>query len=271
MNKYRSLSKLFSLKNRVIVITGATGLLGTEFAHILSDAGANIVLVGQSKIDKNKKLVSELRKKYNTNPTSYNIDITKKHEVGQLKNDVYEKYERIDGLVNNAQFVPRKHPNRAAPFENYSLELWDQTLCTNLTGPFLCSQEIGKIMSMRQNGVIVNVSSIYGMVGTDHRIYGKSRLNSPPSYAATKGAVISLTRYLAAYWHRKNIRVNSLTLGGVFHNQNKRFVTKYSEKTMLGRMANKEEYNGALLFLLSDASSYMTGANLVVDGGWTAW
>ena len=128
-------------------------------------------------------------------------------------------------------------------------------------------------MAKQKNGVIVNISSIYGMTGADQRIYDKSNLNSPVSYAASKGGIVNLTRYLAAYWHKKNVRVNTLTLGGVKDEsyQNKKFVNKYSEKTILGRMANKEDYQGAILFLMSDASSYMTGSNLIIDGGWTAW
>jgi NAD(P)-dependent dehydrogenase (short-subunit alcohol dehydrogenase family) len=271
MDIHRRVSKLFDLKDRTIVVTGATGLLGAEFAHVLSDAGANVVLVGLWKVDKNKELESEIREKYHTRPSSYNIDISRQTDVKALVQSVEKKYGQIYGLINNAQFVPRKHPKRAAPFEGYPLELWNQTLDTNLTGVFLCCQEIGKAMSKQKRGVIVNVSSIYGMVGADQRIYGKSLLNSPASYAATKGAVINLTRYLASYFNRKNIRVNTLTLGGVFNDQDPAFVKRYSEKTMIGRMADKDEYNGALLFLMSDASSYMTGSNLVVDGGWTAW
>ncbi|MGI0057285.1 MAG: SDR family oxidoreductase, partial [Nitrosarchaeum sp.] len=136
---------------------------------------------------------------------------------------------------------------------------------------FLCCKEIGKVMVKQKSGVIVNISSIYGMVGADQRIYGKSKLNSVSSYATTKGGIINLTRFLAAHWHKKNIRVNTLSLGGVYNKQNNQFVKNYSYRTMLGRMASKDEYNGAILFLTSDASSYMTGANLVVDGGWTAW
>ena len=128
-------------------------------------------------------------------------------------------------------------------------------------------------MKKQSNGVIVNISSIYGIQGSDQRIYGKSRLNTPSFYALTKGGMVNFTRYLAAYWNRKNIRVNTLTLGGVLDKklQNKTFIKNYSEKTMIGRMANKEDYDGALLFLCSDASSYMTGSNLIINGGWSAW
>ena len=129
-------------------------------------------------------------------------------------------------------------------------------------------------MVKQKNGSIINVSSIYGMVGPDQRIYGKSRLNSPAFYSATKGAIVNLTKYLASHWGKNNVRVNTLTLGGIYDKKlhtDKEFVKKYSEKTMLGMMSQTSDYDGAILFLASDLSSYMTGANLVVDGGWTAW
>ena len=159
-------------------------------------------------------------------------------------------------------------------FEEFELELWNKVVSVNLTGIFLCSQIFGKIMAKQKTeNTIVNISSIYGINGADQRIYGNSKLNSPPSYAATKGAVVNFTKYLAAYWHKKNIRVNTMTLGGVEDKSymNKKFISNYSEKTMLGRMAKSDEYNGGLVFLLSGASSYMTGANLILDGGWSAW
>jgi len=267
------IQKLFSLKNKTVILTGSAGRLGTRFAHVLSMAGANVGLVDLED-KKNKKLEDELVLKYKTHPTSYTADISKESDVKKLTKDVLTKYKKIDVLVNNAHFVPREHPQRDALFEQYPLELWDHSIAVNLRSLFLCCREVGKTMSRQNNGVIVNISSIYGISGTDQRIYGKSRLNSPAFYAATKGAMVNLTRYLAAYWHGKNIRVNTLTLGGVFDaklHTEKEFVKKYSEKTILGRMAKEEDYDGALLFLTSDASSYMTGANLVVDGGWTAW
>jgi len=267
------INKLFNLKNKTVILTGSAGRLGTRFAHVLSSAGANVVLIDLEN-EKNKKLESELIRKYGTRPTSFNVDITNQADMKKLTNRVMSKYKKIDVLINNAHFVPREHPERDAPFEKYPIELWDQTIAINLRGLLVCCQEIGKVMSKQNNGVIVNISSIYGIVGADQRIYGKTRLNSPPFYAATKGAMVNFTRYLAAYWHRKNIRVNTLTLGGVFDkklHRDAKFVEKYSEKTILGRMARKEDYDGALLFLASDASSYVTGANLIVDGGWTAW
>lgn len=273
MRKKDPLNKLFSLKNKTVILTGSAGFLGTRFAHVLSAAGANVVLVDIENKN-NKKLEAELIQKYHTQTMLFSIDIAEQSAVKKLTRDVLTKYKKIDVLINNAHFFPREHPQRDAPFERFPLKLWEQTITVNLKGLFLCCQEIGKVMSKQNKGVIVNISSIYGIVGADQRIYGKSRLNSPAFYATTKGAMVNLTRYLAAYWNRKNIRINTLTLGGVFDpklHKDKKFVKKYSERTMLGRMARKEDYDGALLFLASDASSYMTGANLVVDGGWTAW
>jgi len=263
----------FRLDNKVVILTGSAGRIGQRFSHVLSDAGAHVVLVDiQEK--SNKKLEIELKSRYNTNPSSFKIDITKKHSVIKLQKLVLKKYKKVDILVNNAHYVPRTHPKRDAPFEDYPLELWDEAISSNLRGIFLCSQEFGKIMLKQKKGVIINISSIYGLVGPDQRIYGKSKLNSPAFYSATKGAIVNLTRYLASYWGPKNIRVNTLTLGGVFDKKlhsGKDFVKKYSYKTMLGRMSNREDYDGAMLFLASDASSYMTGSNLIIDGGWTAW
>jgi NAD(P)-dependent dehydrogenase (short-subunit alcohol dehydrogenase family) len=266
-------SDLFGLKNKTVVLTGSSGRLGTRFAKVLSEAGANVILV-DIESEKNKKLEIDLRKKFKTKAKSFQVDISNPVAVKKLVKNVLHSHKQIDVLVNNAHFLPRTHPKRDASFEQYPFELWNQTISTNLNGLFLCSQEIGRTMLKQKKGNIINISSIYGLVGADQRIYGKSRLNSPAFYAVTKGGMINFTRYLAAYWGKNNIRVNTLTLGGVFDeklHQDKTFVKKYSEKTILGRMAQKEDYAGALLFLVSEASSYMTGANLIVDGGWSAW
>lgn len=261
------------MTDKTVVLTGSAGRIGSRFAHVLSGAGANVVLVDIEE-KKNKELEKELEKKYHTNPTSLTIDISKQSDLVNLRKKILPRYGKIDVLINNAHFLPRTHPQRDVPFEEYPLELWDEAISVNLRGLFLCCQEIGKVMLKQGQGVMVNISSIYGISGADQRIYGKSRLNSPAFYSATKGAMVNLTRYLAAYWHGKNIRVNTLTLGGVFDKQlhkDETFVKKYSEKTIMGRMANKEDYDGAILFLCSNASSYVTGTNLIVDGGWTVW
>lgn len=268
-----SIHKNFNLKNKTAVLTGSAGRLGNEFAHTLCEAGANVILVDiDSK--KNKKLEHNLKKKFNNKIISCNLDISNQNSIKELKKEILAKFGRIDILINNAFFNPSiNQTQKTKKFETFPLEIWNKVIGVNLTGVFVCSQELGSLMAKQKGGVIVNISSIYGLVGADQRIYGDSGLNSQPSYAATKGAIVNLTRYLASYWHGKNVRVNTLTLGGVLDKSYMKnsFIKKYSEKTILGRMANKNEYNGALLFLVSDASSYMTGANLVVDGGWTAW
>jgi NAD(P)-dependent dehydrogenase (short-subunit alcohol dehydrogenase family) len=261
---------LFNIKGKTIILTGSSGFLGIQYAHALSKLHANLILVDYEN-KKNKQLEAELKKRYKTRPMSFDIDISNQESVRELARKVLKKYKKIDILINNATTNPRKHPKYSAKFESYPLDLWQKYVDVNLTGLFLCSQEIGNIMAKQRNGVIVNVSSIYGNIGTDQRIYGKKDMNTPVAYAATKGAFLNFTRYTAAYWQKKNVRVNTLSLGGVFKNQDKEFVKNYSEKTILGRMARNDEYIGALLFLISDASSYMTGANLIVDGGWTAW
>ena len=151
------------------------------------------------------------------------------------------------------------------------MSLWNQVIDVNLTGTFLCCQEIGKIMKRQKNGIIINISSIYGVNGADQRIYANSGIIKSAAYSVTKAAIINFTRYLAAYWNRSGIRVNTLSLGGVEEDQDKIFKKNYNAKTILGRMAKKNEFVAALIFLSSDASSYMTGSNLVIDGGWASW
>ena len=276
MKDEKMISKLFDLEGRNIVITGSSGLLGSQYANTLSSAGANIILLD---IDttKNEKLKSALVKKYKNKISAYTLDISNQTEVNKTSKKIMKDFKKIDGLINNAAYTSKgakeKSDNAFGAFENFPIDIWQKSLDINLSGVFFCSQAFGKIMAKQGKGVIVNIASTYGLVGADQRIYGKSGLNLPISYAATKGAIVNFTRYLAAYWHGKNIRVNTLSPGGVMDKtyQEKSFIKKYSEKTILGRMANKDEYNGAMLFLISDASSYMTGANLVVDGGWTSW
>ena len=276
MKDEKMISKLFDLEGRNIVITGASGLLGSQYANTLSSAGANIILLDIN-TTKNEKLKSSLVKKYKNKISAYTLDISDQTEVNKISKKIMKDFKKIDGLINNAAYTSKgakeKSDNAFGSFENFPIDIWQKSLDINLSGVFFCSQAFGKIMAKQGKGVIVNIASTYGLVGADQRIYGKSGLNLPISYAATKGAIVNFTRYLAAYWHGKNIRVNTLSPGGVMDKtyQEKTFIKKYSEKTILGRMANKDEYNGAMLFLISDASSYMTGANLVVDGGWTSW
>lgn len=260
---------LFDLSDKTIVLTGAAGYLAKSYVDGLSQVGANIVL-SDINYQGCKKIEKQIREKYDVDPLSVKLDLTNSKSIKNMISKITKKYSSIDVLINNAAYQGDKKI-RSAGFEKLELSTWNQAINVNLTGIFLLCQQIGKIMSKQKSGNIINISSIYGMVGADQRIYGKSGLNSPAFYAATKSAILNLTRYLASYWNRTGIRVNTLSLGGVENNQAKDFIKKYSQKSMIGRMARNDEYVGALIFLASSASSYMTGSNLVIDGGWTAW
>jgi 2-deoxy-D-gluconate 3-dehydrogenase len=195
-------------------------------------------------------------------------------------NRTLEEFGRIDILVNSAALDPKFDPEHeetiiaTATFEDFPLSTWQKAIDVNLTGMFLCCQAVARVMLAQGAGTIVNVCSIYGLVGPDQRIYQKPDQEAqykPVYYSVTKAGVLGLTRYLATYYAGRNLRVNALTPGGVYNGHDETFVQGYSARAVLGRMAEKDEMNGALLFLASDASAYMTGANLIVDGGWTAW
>ena len=264
-----NMREVFDFSNRVIVITGAAGLLGSEYADGFCQAGGNVVLADKN-FEKCKKLAAKLEKKYGVKSLPIKLDVTNPNSIKKMVAHITKKFSKIDVLVNNAIY-PEIGKIKKTKFEDFPLDIWKKGIDVNLTGMFLCSQQIGEIMKKQKNGVIINISSIYGIKGPDQRIYGKTKIIKSALYATTKGAVINFTKYLASYWNRTGIRVNTLSLGGVEENQDRNFKKKYSDKTMIGRMAKKDEYVGALLFLSSDASSYMTGSNLVIDGGWSAW
>ena len=263
-----NINNIFNLTNKVIILTGASGLLGTEYAHGLSQAGANVVLADLN-FEKCKNLSLNLNKKYNVDSFPIKLDVTKTNSINMMIKKVIKKFSKIDILINNAYFSEAGYTK--IKFENYDLDIWKKGLNVNLSGIFLCCQQIGKIMKKQKNGNIINISSIYGIVAPDQRIYGNTKIIKSALYSVTKSGVLNFTRYLASYWRQDGIRVNTLSLGGVEENQNIIFKKNYSNKTMIGRMAKKDEYVGALIFLSSNASSYMTGSNLVIDGGWTAW
>ena len=262
-------SKLFDLSGRVVIITGAAGNLGSKYAEGLSQAGANLVLADLD-YDGCKKLGKQLESKYFTKTLAIKLDLSNKTSIKNMVSKSMKQFSKIDVLINNAAYQGNQK-TRKIKFEDFPLDEWNKAVSVNLTGIFLTCQEVGKIMVKQKNGNIINISSTYGIVAPDQRIYGVSGQNAAAFYSATKGAVINLTKYLASYWNRTGIRVNCLSPGGVENSQELNFIKNYSEKTILGRMAKKDEYVGAIIFLSSDASSYMTGSNLIIDGGWTAW
>ncbi len=271
------INKLFDLSGRVAVITGGAGLLGEQHAEVIAEAGGHPVLADINEKEAMKK-AREISKRYHVDTLGIGTDITKRVEVEALLVEVLKKFGRIDILINNAANDPKAAPGMDASWlrlENFPVELWNQDIAVGLTGALLCSQVIGGEMAKRGRGVILNISSDLGIIAPDHRIYAKPGLPAekqpvkPVSYSVVKHGLIGLTKYLATYWADKNIRVNAICPGGIQTNQPDDFVTKLSNLIPLGRMAKKDEYKGAILFLVSDASSYMTGAALIIDGGRT--
>jgi len=268
------LSNLFSLTNKIAIVTGALGLLGKNHCHALSEAGANVVVVD---LDENN--CKSFAESLTTKSIGVACDITNVDSIKKLKETALKTFGKIDILVNNAAINDMfENPTAAAEqskFENYPLDLWQKSLDVNLTGTFLCSQILGSEMAKAGKGSIINIASTYGIVAPNQSIYkkenGEQSFYKSAAYPVTKGAIISFTRFLAAYWGNKGVRVNTLSPGGVENNQEEYFLKNYSQATPLGKMAQPTDYKGAIVFLASDASGYMTGANLVVDGGWTAW
>jgi NAD(P)-dependent dehydrogenase (short-subunit alcohol dehydrogenase family) len=267
------IDKLFSLEGKTAIVTGALGLIGKKHCEALSQAGANVIVA-----DINEKEAQKFAQKLGANHLGVGIDVT---DEGSLKNAneiILKNFLKIDILVNNAAINDMfENPAMAkdlSAFENYPVAAFRKSLEVNVTGVFLCSQIFGTEMAKKGKGSIINIASTYGMVGPDQNIYKNEKneqtFYKSAAYPATKGAVINFTRFLAAYWGKNGVRVNTLSPGGVENNQDPFFNQNYSAKTLLGRMAKADDYQGALVFLASDASAYMTGANLVVDGGWTA-
>lgn len=261
---------LFNLSGRRAIITGGGGLLGPVFGAALREAGADVVLV-DANADGLARAAASIE-----GSTACVLDITDEHAVGKA----IVEFGPADILINAAAVNPKFEPDEtgsvrnAGAFTSYSLENWQRSMDVNLTGAFLVTQAVCRGMEQTGRGAIVNVASHYGLRGPDQRIYrkadGRQEFFKPVDYSVTKAGMLGFTKSLAAYYRGTEIRVNALTPGGAFNGHDDVFVENYSARTILGRMARPDEYRGAILFLCSDASSYMTGSNLVVDGGWTA-
>lgn len=268
--------ELFDVKNKIVIVTGGLGQLGRQFSLSLADRGARVAIFDRRA---DKRYITERfgGRSADTNLLFLKVDITRRSSIESGLKQVYKIWGTPKALINNAALdsPPNARIGENGPFEKYSESSWDKTMDVNVKGAFLCSQVIGGSMAASGGGSIVNMSSVYGLISPDQRIYArkghKKRFYKPAAYSVSKSALLNLTRYLATYWADKNVRVNTLTLAGVLNRQDKRFIKRYSDRVPLGRMARDDEYNGAIMFLISDASSYMTGSNLIIDGGMTAW
>jgi NAD(P)-dependent dehydrogenase (short-subunit alcohol dehydrogenase family) len=270
---------LFDLTGRVAVITGGAGLLGTKHAEIIAAAGGSPVLLDLPQA-KPEISAAAIAKKYGVETAGLAADITQLAAVENVRDELLVRFKRIDILINNAANNPKVESSGSKTWsrlENFPLEIWNDDIRVGLTGAFLCSRVFGSEMAKRGKGVILNIASDLAVIAPDQRLYRQPGLPEdeqpvkPVTYSVVKTGLIGLTRYLATYWATSGVRVNAISPGGVFNNQPEAFLAELHQRIPLARMAHADEYQGAILFLCSDASSYMTGANLVVDGGRTCW
>lgn len=255
---------LFSLKNKVAVVTGGAGLIGKEFVRGLAEAGAVSIIADMDK--KKSKGLAEEFSSIGMDVIFKSLDITKEKSVSDLINFIDKKFGRIDIWINNA--YPRTS-DWGDKFEDVKFSSWKKNIDMHLNGYFICSQKTAEYMKKKRQGVIINMASIYGIMGPDFFIYKGTDMTMPAAYSAIKGGIITFTKYLASYYGKYNIRVNCISPGGVYDKQPGIFVKRYADKVLLKRMAEKEDMVGAAIYLVSDASKYVTGHNLVVDGGWS--
>ena len=262
------MSDAFSLDGKVVVLTGAAGIIGAPVVKAFVEAGARVFA-----LDRDAGLLQERLGTSHASMMTCIADVTSRDSLVRAHAALESKWGTADALLNNAA---TKSENFFEPFETFPVNEWNEVMSVNLTGAMLCAQVFGSPMARRGSGSIVNTLSIYGIVAPDQRIYEGSEykgraINTPAIYAASKAGLWGLTKYLAAYWGHRGVRVNAVTPGGVFSGQNDTFVENYSRRTPLGRMAEAADMVQAMRYLTSDAAKYVTGHNLVVDGGWTAW
>lgn len=251
---------LFSCKNKTAVVVGGAGLIGSEIVKGLSDFGAKVYIA-----DTNKRAAEKIKAK---GIKFIYLDITSEDSVHRALNEVHNAAKKIDVLINCA--YPRTS-DWGLKLEDVPFDSWKDNVNNHLGGYFLCSKVAADLMKRKARGVIINFASIYGVVAPDFSIYQGTKMTMPVAYSAIKGGVITFTKYLATYYAKYNIRANVISPGGVLNGQDSTFLKKYAKKTPLNRMADSSDIVGAVIFLSSDASSYITGQNLIVDGGWSVW
>ena len=264
---------LFDVSKAVVVVTGASGQLGLSYQRAFLERGASVVGLDIVK----SKPIDDLQCGYGDKYLFHNANITSKESLQGCLKVVVSTFGNPTVLINNAAIdsPPGAPLEETGPFETYPEDSWDSVIDVNLKGTFLACQVFGSAMVENGNGSIINIASIYGLVSPDQSLYEYRRQKGenfykPVAYSASKSGIMNLTRYLSVYWAKKNIRVNTLTIAGVFNHQDQEFLDVYLSRIPVGRMADQTQYDGSVIFLASEASSYMTGSNLIIDGGWTA-
>lgn len=266
----KTLKELMNLQGRVALITGGTGHIGGAIAEAYAELGARLAIVGRDE-KKGDALAKKLKDDYGADTLVLTADFEKEEEVRVLPGQVLERFGRLDILVNNAAFVGTSSlQGWGVPFKEQSAATWRRALEVNLTAVFVLVQACAEALEQSGHGSVINIGSIYGIVGPQLALYEGTTIGNPGAYAASKGGLLQLTRWLASVMAPK-VRVNMITFGGVFREHKEPFLSRYVSRTPLGRMATEEDAKGAAVYLASDASAYVTGHNLVVDGGWTVW
>ena len=275
-----NIDNLFSLSGKIVVITGAVGLLGEKHAEAVAAYGGTPVLLdlSQTAVD---LLAEKLNKQYRVNAVGFSVDITNESKVKLVSDEVFKRFGKIDGLVNNAANNPKVEATSEKNFsrlENFPLDMWEQDIAVGLTGSYLCTKYFGFLISQNKDGgSIVNISSDLGVMAPDQRLYEEEGVErdqqnvKPVTYSVVKSGMIGLTKYIATYWADKNVRCNAMCPGGIENGQPENFLNKVHSRIPMNRLAQPNEYQGTLLWMLSDASSYLNGAVISVDGGRTTW
>jgi NAD(P)-dependent dehydrogenase (short-subunit alcohol dehydrogenase family) len=263
-------NNLFNLSGRVAIVTGGGGLLASEHATALSSQGASVVLADFN--EEKCNTAAQTLQQQGVKAVAKYCNVTSKESWQFLAEEVVNEYGAIDILVNNAGFTNQsKSANFDAGFEDFPLEDWNAIMNVNLTGTFLGCQVAGKQMLKQGKGAIINLASLYGVVSPNHNIYPGTGISQPVAYSVSKHGVVGLTKYIATLWASKGVRVNAITPGGIFNGHKGLFLERFQQLNPIGRMSDKTELRGAIVYLASDASSHVVGHNLIVDGGWTAW
>jgi len=266
--------KKFKLNNKLAIVTGGSGLLGKEHCKALLELGAHIIILEKNVLEAKKFCKSFELTKYKNFITFYKTDITKIKEVKKISKIIIKKFKKIDILINNAANNPKISKKKFSNLKKFNIKDWNKDLEVGLTGTLNCSIVFGNIMADNNKGIILNISSDLSTIAPDQRLYNNTKEYSivkPISYSVVKSGLIGMTKYLSTYWHKQNIRVNALSPGGVYNNQDENFHKKIKKLIPLNRMADVDEYKGAIQFLCTDASSYMTGQNIIIDGGRSVW